>query len=128
MAYNITKLRSASTIKKVAFFITIIVSLIIINGLVRSIIDLWNKQDVVTTARQELNREKQKNEELKVQLGYVKSEQFVEEEARNKLFLVKPGESDVIIPPSLIEKKEIKKPVVLSPWEQWMKLFLEGGS
>jgi cell division protein FtsB len=126
MAYNITKLRSASTIKKVAFFITIIVSLIIINGLVRSIIDLWNKQDVVTTARQELNREKQKNEELKVQLGYVKSEQFVEEEARNKLFLVKPGESDVIIPPSLIEKKEIKKPVVLSPWEQWMKLFLEG--
>lgn len=124
MAYNIIKLRSTSTIKKVAFFITIVVSLIIINGLVRSILDLWNKQDVVVRARQDLDREKRKNEELKVQLGYVKSNEFVEEEARNKLFLVKPGESDVIIPKNLIKKKEEKPPPPPPVWKQWMNLFI----
>lgn len=124
MAYNITKLRTTSTIKKVAFFITIIICLVIINGLVRSIYDLWNKQDVVVRARHELDREKQKNDELKIQLGFVKSNEFVEEEARNKLFLVKPGESDVIIPESLIKKKEVKKVVVIPAWQQWLNLFL----
>jgi len=124
MAYNITKLRSASTIKKVAFFIAIIVCLIVINGLVRSIFDLWSKQDVVVRARQELDREKQKNEELKVQLGYVKSNEFVEEEARNRLFLVKPGESDVIIPQNLIKKKEVKPPPPPPVWQQWVNLFV----
>ena len=124
MAYNITKLRTTSTIKKVAFFITIVVSLVIINGLVRSIYDLWNKQDVVVRARHELDQEKQKNDELKIQLGFVKSNEFVEEEARNKLFLVKPGESDVIIPENLIKKKEVKKMVVIPAWQQWLNLFL----
>ena len=124
MAYNITKLRSTSTIKKVAFFIIIFVCLIIINGLIRSIFDLWSKQDVVATARQELNREKQKNQELKVHLSFVESGEFVEEEARNKLFLVKPGESDVIIPKNLIEKKEEKKPPPPPPWRQWVNLLL----
>ena len=124
MAYNITKLRSTSTIKKVAFFITIVVCLIIINGLIRSIFDLWNKQDVVVRAREDLNQEKQKNEELKVQLGYVKSEQFVEEEARNKLFLVKPGESDVIIPKNLIKKKKEPPPPPPPVWQQWVNLFI----
>lgn len=124
MAYNITKLRSASTIKKVAFFVTIVVCLFIINGLIHSIFDLWNKQDVVVKARQELDLEKQKNDELKVQLGYVKSEEFVEEEARNKLFLVKPGESDVIIPKNLIKKEEVKPPPPPPNWQQWLNLFI----
>ena len=124
MAYNITKLRSTSTIKKVAFFITIVVCLVVINSLAHSIFDLWNKQDVVVRARQELDQEKQKNEELKVQLGYVKSNEFVEEEARNKLFLVKPGESDVIIPQNLIKKKEVKPPPPPPVWKQWVNLFV----
>ena len=124
MAYNITKLRTTSTIKKVAFFITIVVCLVIINGLISSIYELWNKQDVVVRARHELNQEKEKNDELKVQLGFVKSNEFVEEEARNKLFLVKPGESDVIISENLIKKKEVKKVVVIPVWQQWLNLFL----
>ena len=124
MAYNITKLRSTSTIKKVVFFTIIFVSLIIINGLIRSIIDLWSKQDVVVAARQELNQEKQKNQDLKVNLSYVESEEFVEEAARNNLFLVKPGESDVIIPKNLIKKKEERRPPPPPSWKQWVNLLL----
>lgn len=125
MAYNITKLRSSSTVKKIAFFITIIVSVIIINGLVRSIYDLWSKQDLVVNARLELDSEKQKNQELQAQLTFVKSDEFVEEQARNKLFLVKPGESGVIVPQNLIEKKEEKKVVILPNWQQWVNIFIK---
>lgn len=124
MAYNITKLRSASTIKKVAFFVTIAVCLVIINGLIHSIIDLWNKQDLVERARQDLNREKRANEELKAQLTYVKSEEFLETQARDKLFMVKPGESEVLVPPDLVKKEEEEKPPPPPAWKQWLNLFL----
>ena len=86
MAYNITKLNSASTIKKVLFIGAIIICLIIINGLVRSIYDLWHKQDLVVKAKKDLEKERGLNQELKSQLSYAKSEEFLEEEARNKLF------------------------------------------
>jgi len=124
MAYNITKLSSTSTVKKVAYFITIIVCIVIINGLVRSIYDLWNKQDLVVKAKEDLDQEKQKNQELKAQLSYVQSGNFIEEEARNKLFMVKPGESGVIVPAELIKKKEDKAVVFISNWQQWVNLFV----
>ncbi len=124
MAYNITKLSGASTIKKFFYFVVIIISLITIQNLVRSIYNLWNKQDLVVKAKKDLDREKQENQQLKTELSYVKSQEFIEEEARNKLFMVKPGESGVIVPQDLIKKKEVKKEIELSNWQQWINLFI----
>lgn len=124
MAYNITKLSSTSTLKKVVYFITIILCLIIINGLVRSIFDLWNKQDLVVKAKEDLVRQKQENQELKAQFSYVQSSKFIETEARNKLFMVKPGESGVIVPEELLNKKEQKVKIIIPNWQQWVNLFL----
>ena len=126
MAYNITKLRSSSTIKKIVFFTTIVISIIIINGLVRSIYDLWNKQDVVERARVDLEKQRQENKELQAQLSYVKSDEFIEKEARDKLFMVKEGESKVLIPDSLIEKEEPEEVIVVPNWKKWLDLFIEG--
>lgn len=124
MAYNITKISSTSTAKKILYIIVVVVCLLIINGLIRSIYDLWKKQDLVVSAKDELNKEKQKNQELKAQLVYVQSDEFIEEEARNKLFMVKPGESDVIVPEELLQKKEEKKVVIVPNWQQWVNLFV----
>jgi cell division protein FtsB len=124
MAYNITKLSSTSTVKKVAYFITIILCIVIINGLIRSIYDLWNKQDLVVKAKEDLNEQKQENQELKAQLSYVQSTNFIEEEARNKLFMVKPGEAGVIVPEELIKKKEEKITIYVPNWQQWVNLFV----
>jgi cell division protein FtsB len=124
MAYNITKISSTSTVKKVAYIFTIIICLLIINGLVRSIFDLWNKQDLVVKAKEDLSHEKQKNQELKSQLSYVQSSEFIEEEARDKLFLVKPGESGVIVPEELIKKKEEKVIEIIPNYKQWINLFI----
>lgn len=124
MAYNITKLSSTSTLKKIAFFITIAVCLLVINGLIHSTYDLWRKQDLLVKAKQDLAKQKQENQELKAQLSYVQSDEFLETEARDKLFLVKPGESDVIIPKELVMKKEEKKMIILPAWQQWINLFV----
>ena len=75
-------------------------------------------------AKNDLEREKELNQELKARLSYVKSDEFVETEARNKLFMVKEGETGVIVPKNLIEKKEVKKEIILPPWQQWINLFI----
>lgn len=109
--------------KKILFFASIIVCILIINGLARSIYDLWHKQDVVVSARIALEREKKENERLKRQLVLVGSQEFIEEEARNKLFMVKPGEAGVIVPPDLIQKKEKKEVTKVPNWQKWINLF-----
>src|SRR3990167_7781641 len=83
--------------KKILFIVAIVASIFIINSLVRSIYDLWKKQDLITQAQKELEREKHQNN------------QFVEEEARNKLLLVKPGEESVIIPQDLLSSQSSQR-------------------
>ncbi len=109
--------------KKIFFLISIAICILIINALLRSIYDLWNKQDLVVTAENDLRREKKENEKLKQQLVLVQDENFVETEARNKLFMVKPGESGVIVPSELIQKKEKKEVENIPNWQKWVKLF-----
>lgn len=109
--------------KKILFFVAIIVCLFIINGLVRSIYDLWSKQDLVISAKNELEREQKENQRLKQQLVLVGSQAFIESEARNKLLMLKPGESGVIVPPDLIEKKAPKKTPESPNWQKWINLF-----
>lgn len=110
--------------KKIVYFLTIAVCLIIINNLIHSIYDLWDKQDLVVRAEKELQNEKEENQRLKSRLVYVKSNEFIEEEARNKLFMVKPGESGVIVPADLLEKKEKKKDLELPNWQKWINLLI----
>lgn len=126
MAYNITKMSSPSTIKKIFFAVVIIACMIVIQNLIRSIYDLWNKQDLVIKAQKDLDREKQEYQRLKAQLTFVKSEEFIEEEARNNLFLVKPGESEVIVPEELIKKRRIKDKPETPNWQKWINLLIEG--
>lgn len=99
-------------------------SAIIINSLVRSIYDLWKKQDLLVRARLELQRQKKENQEIKSQLSRVDNEKFIEEEARNKLFLVKPGEQEVIIPKDLLSSRSAKpKQDNIPNWRKWRDLF-----
>lgn len=112
--------------KKILFISTIIASIFIINNLVRSIYTLWNKQDLLVKAEKNLEVKKKENEELKKQLVVVKSPDFVEKEARNKLFMVKPGESQIVIPEDLLKASESAKQRVqdLRPnWKKWWDLF-----
>jgi len=111
--------------KKVLFLVVIVLSAIIINSLVRSIYDLWKKQDLVVRAKIELEKQKEENQRLKSQLSVVGNDEFIEKEARNKLFLVKPGEQEVIIPKELLDASNSAqpKPDNTPNWKKWWNLF-----
>lgn len=113
------------SIKKIVFFIIIIISLLIINNFVHTIYNLWQKNDLVVKAKQNLEREKRENQELKNKLSEVKKKEFVEEEARNKLFLVKPGEAVLLVPDTIATANNDKKQIVevKANWQKWWELF-----
>lgn len=110
--------------KKGIFLIIVIVLLVIINNLLHSTFDLWHKQDLLASAQKQLDAEKLKNSKLKAELTYAQTQSFLDETARNKLFLIKPGEQEVLISKDLIKTttNNIKGENVPN-WQKWMKLF-----
>lgn len=104
-----------------------IVSLLLVVSLSRSIMSLWEKYDIVWERQQELDREKERNVQLKTELEQVQRPEFIEREAREKLGMVKEGETVVLLPKSQIsnsndqtrEENEEKIP----NWKKWWRLF-----
>src|SRR5437764_534929 len=114
------------SLKKIVFFVFIIISLVIINNLVHSIYNLWQKQQLVVSARRELEKEKDQNKRYRDTLTSVNTTQFVEQEARNKLFLAKPGEKIIVMPSEALEASQsgvTATPDVRANWEKWWSLF-----
>lgn len=109
--------------KKIVYIVVIVISLVVINNLVRSIYDLWHKKDVIVSSQDQLEAAKKENARLKAQLKNSQNSQFVEEEARNKLLLVKPGEQNVIIPHDLIATDSGKAKDARPNWKKWWNLF-----
>lgn len=107
--------------KKIIYIVSVIVLLLIINGLAHSIYDLWTKRDVVSEAQRTLEQEKAENQKLKKELSRVKTKEFIEEEARNKLFLTKPNEKVVIVP--VASKSAERKDKPTPNWRKWLGLF-----
>lgn len=113
------------SLKKIVFFAIIIASIFVINNLAHSIYNLWHKNDLIVSAKRDLEKEQKKNIELKKKLSNVSRPQFVEEEARNKLFLAKPGEG-IIVLPSESTKTSVsatKKQDTRSNLQKWWDLF-----
>lgn len=112
--------------KRIIFLASLIASLFILNSLVRSISSLWSKQELLVKAQKELENKKRENEELKKRLSQAQSQEFIEKEARNRLFLVRPGESQVLIPEELLKASESAKERVNDSkpnWQKWWDLF-----
>ena len=114
-------------IKKIVFFGFIIFSFFVINDSLHSIYSLWQKYDLLDQAKRTLSVEGKKNSGFKQQLSVVMAPHFIEEEARNKLFLVKSGEGIVVVAPteyfyasSSAQHKSIER---RANWQQWRDVF-----
>lgn len=110
--------------KKGFLLIIVVILIFAINNFVRSIYTLWSKRDLVVKAQKELEDERRKNQELKKRLSLTERSEFVEEQARNKLFWTKEGEHLVILPKSVLEGSTSAKEKKEEPnWKKWWKLF-----
>jgi len=93
-----------------------------------SIFDLYQKSKDIGKERLKVEALKIKNEELKKQLEYVKSQEFLEREAREKLGLVREGEVVVILPENFKETigndhPQTEKGKEVPNWGKWWKVF-----
>lgn len=110
-------------LKKIIAIVTILVLLIIIKNIVGSIIELQNNSQIVTQLKNEETSERQQELFLKERLYYVKTQEFIERQARERLGMVKEGEYIVLAPPSTSEAKTTTINDSTSNWEKWWKLF-----
>lgn len=112
--------------KKIFYILIIIASIYISNNLIQSIYNLLQKKDLVTQARTELAQERNEYEKLKDQLQRVNRVDFIEEEARNKLFMVQPGEQIVLVPHEVLQASDAapKNVIAATPhWKKWIEYF-----
>ena len=73
------------------------------------------------------NKTKEKNENQRLKRDFIKANtnEFIEEQARNKLLLVKEGEQKVIIPKELIASQTAQNKITENEpnWRKWWNLF-----
>jgi cell division protein FtsB len=106
--------------------IVILIGLVLVINLSRNILKLLKAGDRISLAERKLAELEKKNQQLAEQKEYYQSEDFVEQEARNKLNMARPGEAIVILPPNvkeLLGKTESKSTSGSANWEMWWKLF-----
>lgn len=114
--------------KKPFFLLLLIIVLIIAYNLIAQIVATLRSGERLQTTASQLQDLEAKNKELKKKLADVKSSDFIEQQARDKLGLGKAGETIVVIPDQKINSvlgisQESKQEVRLPNWQGWLKLF-----
>ena len=111
--------------KKVAYILIVFGLVLVINSLIHSIYNLWQKQDLVTSAQKELDRQRQLNQKLKAQIEFAQTPQFIEQQAHDKLFLVRPDQQEVLFSDKpIFSEDNVKMKESVPNWKQWLNLFL----
>lgn len=105
----------------------VIFSIFILISLARQISEALTSGKRLDHQVEEVSKLQMENRQLKEKLSFVRDFNYIEEIARNKLNLAKPGETVVVIPDQAIknllnsEKKFEEEKVAY--WEGWMRLF-----
>ena len=97
--------------------------LALIISLSKNILRLLKASEEIKITEQKFQELKQNNQELKAQLHYYQSDEFVEQEARNKLNMSRPNEVVIVLPFNPSEK--LHRPDHHDPpnWQKWWQLF-----
>jgi cell division protein FtsB len=111
--------------KKFTFIIIVAILLFIINDLIHGIYNIWQKKDYVSQAQNELDFQKQENQRLKSTLSYFQTQEFIEKEARDKLFMTKKDERKVLIPQEAGNSEASQSKDINPNWKKWWKLFFK---
>ncbi len=93
-------------------------------GIVRSVYTLSQKKGIISERQGVLHGLLAENSRLNEQLLEATSPAFIEQEARDKLGLVRPGETVVIMDRTQnVKTGNQKTPQDLPSWKQWWSLF-----
>ena len=97
-------------------------------GILRSAYTLSQKKGIIAERQQALRELTEKNRKLQQELKQATSPAFIEQAARDKLGLVREGETVVIMDksnPSAGGLNDQERSQELPSWKQWWGLFFE---
>jgi len=101
----------------------ILLGLYLIVSFSRDIFGLLNKTKETGKEQEKLDGLKADNVNLKQQLEYVQSNEFIEKEARDKLGMAKEGEAVVLMPENVSKSSENQIQGEVPNWKKWWQLF-----
>lgn len=108
---------------RIRYYLILFTCLIIIVNTIRSLGDYYRAENRLKTTRERLDKAKADRQRLLREKRKVESNEFVEEEARNRLGMARPGERVIILP------EDFQTPMPESPkdttpnWVKWWRLF-----
>lgn len=91
----------------------------------RSLWEMWQRRDIFNERQEVRDALASKNEELKRELSEAQTPEYIEKVAREKLGLVKEGETIILMPPRKDSgQANIPAPDESAPnWKKWWRLF-----
>ena len=114
-------------VKRIILALSLLVGLVVAYNLIIQIMEAAKSGERLSQAAETVYKLEAKNKELKKKLSDIKSPEFIEEMARNKLGLSKEGETIVIIPEERLKQvmgaSKSAQEVRLPNWLGWLKGF-----
>ncbi len=115
--------------KKLIYLILAVITTAITYSLISQITSALKSGENLQQVVDDLHKMEIQNQELKKRLGQIELPEFIEKEARNKLGLVKEGETLVIIPEEKLKQilnQDQKSTVIKFPNPLgWLKVFFK---
>jgi len=112
--------------KRVFQAIIIVLGIAFIVKLTGDFLHLLKASQRIKIMEEKVFKLEEKKKELSAKYQYYQTPEFIEEEARNKLNMAKPGETIVILPPNLEEllnRPKTKTEPLIPNWKKWWNLF-----
>lgn len=120
--------RPNNMFKRIGLIIAVSVAIFIAYNLLSQILQAVKSSERLSSEAEDLFKLEAKNKQLKSKLSQIRSPEFIEKEARNKLGLAKPGETVIIIPDEKIKailqassSAQIRLPNPLGWWRLFFK-------
>lgn len=110
-------------IKKIVSIGAIIILLILIKNTGSSILSTASHSNSLNSLKEKLYNKKQENVYLTEKLAIAKTDEYIEEEARSKLGLIKEGEQLVI--EKRLQEKEVGVGEKIPNWQKWLAFFIK---
>jgi len=107
--------------KKISQYIVIIVSLGLCLSAARTIVDLWHRRDVIGLRQKDLTTITRENQKLEQRLKETQNSDYIERIARDKLGMVKDGETIILLPESGVRSQA--QAGTIPHWKKWWRLF-----
>ncbi|HMS22251.1 MAG TPA: septum formation initiator family protein [Candidatus Levybacteria bacterium] len=111
-----------SYLKKVAIVGILIILVVITKNILTSILSTHDRAQILKDLQSELSQKKEEQAYLSQKLYYAKTDAFVEEEARQKLGLIREGEV-VVIDEKVKPLRRLTSTKSRPVWQMWWELF-----